>query len=117
MTAPATVPMLPSSVDEIARLVTAQPFTVRILAGGVDVTARSPVALVRYLPDGTGWRRLHDGRTVPGHWRFLDETRTLIEVSGPEGLSRWLIVELDAHIYRKIDLETGVEFIHTPAAE
>lgn len=101
-----------------ARIVTAQPYAVRILANGADVSARSPIAVVRYNPDGSGWRRLRDGSVqTAGQWRFLNPARTQIEVAAPEGVSRWVIVELNERIYRKVNIDTGVEFIQTPVAE
>lgn len=102
-------------MDRIA-LITDRPFDVRILANGHDVTSRSPVASVVYRRDGTGSRTLRDGRVVEGRWRFVDAAQQHIEVEGPEGLSRWVIVELGDAVYRKVNMETGVEFIHRPQA-
>ena len=116
--ASSTAPALAQPAADPARIITAQPYIVRILANGHDVSARSPIATVRYLPDGSGWRRLRDGSLqTAGAWRFLNDARTQIEVQGPEGTSRWVIVELNARTYRKVNLDTGVEFIQTPVAE
>lgn len=114
--AASTAPALAQAPDP-ARLITATAFGVRVIANGVDVTSRSPVTVVRYLPDGQGWRRLRDGRTVTGQWQFLNTERTQIQVQGPEGVSRWVIVELNDRVYRKVNIDTGVEFVHTPVAE
>lgn len=95
-------------------LITQRPFAVRVLANGRELTAESPLVSVRYLPDGTGTRTLRDGSIVAGQWRFLDEAQRTIEVAGPEGTSRWIIVELSPQLYRKVNLETGLEFIHIP---
>ncbi len=95
-------------------LMTQRPFNVKILAHGVDVTARSPVVSVQYSSDGTGTRTLRDGRTVHGTWRFLNAEQTQVEVQGPEGASRWVITELNDRIYRKVNMDTGVEFVHVP---
>lgn len=95
-------------------LITGRAFDVRILANGRDVTAASPVASVRYNADGSGTRTLRDGTQVTGQWRFLNPQQTQIEVQGPEGVSRWVILELSDSVYRKANLETGVEFIHRP---
>ena len=100
-------------MDRIA-LITDRPFDVHILANGHDVTSRSPIASVVYRRDGTGTRTLHDGRTVEGRWRFVDAAQLQIEVEGPEGPSRWVVVELSDVVYRKVNLDTGVEFIHRP---
>ncbi len=97
-------------------LVTRQPFDVQIVANGEDVTARSPVVGVRYDPDGSGIRVLRDGRTVAGRWQFLNAEKTQVEVHGPEGVSRWVIAELNETVYRKVNVDTGVEFIHRPRA-
>lgn len=102
-------------MDRIA-LITDRPFDVRILANGHDVTSRSPVASVVYRRDGTGSRTLRDGRVVEGRWRFVDAAQLQIEVQGPEGLSRWVVVELSDAVYRKVNVDTGVEFIHRPRA-
>lgn len=95
-------------------LITARRFDVTIKMNGRDVSAGSPVVSVKYDADGTGSRTLRDGRTVRGSWRFTDEAQRHIEVEGPEGISRWVVVELGPQIYRKVNVETGVEFIHVP---
>lgn len=97
-------------------LVTARPFDVRIIANGVDVTARSPVLSVKYDADGSGTRTLRDGRVVQGRWKFLNPEQTQIEVQGPEGTTRWVILELSERLYRKANIDTGVEFVHVPKA-
>lgn len=100
-------------MDRIA-LITDRSFDIRIPANGHDVTSRSPIASVVYRRDGTGTRTLHDGQIVDGRWRFVDKAQLQIEVEGPEGLSRWVVVELSDAVYRKVNLVTGVEFIHRP---
>jgi hypothetical protein len=35
-------------------------------------------------------------------------------VHGPEGTSRWVIIEINERIYRKANMDTGVEFVHLP---
>jgi hypothetical protein len=95
---------------------TRQPFTVSLFANGQDITAASPIAQVQYHADGRGTRTLRDGRVVEGHWRFLNDTQTQVEVIGPEGSSRWVIVELKDSLYRKVNIDTGVEFIQRPVA-
>lgn len=97
-------------------LITRQAFDVQIVANGVDITPRSPVVGVRYDADGSGTRTLRDGSTVAGRWRFVNPEQTQIEVVGPEGPSRWVIVELGEHVYRKVNIDSGVEFIHRPRA-
>ncbi len=95
-------------------LITRQPFNVEIRMNGIDVTPQSPVVEVKYNADGTGTRTLRDGRRVAGTWRFTDDTYRHIEVLGPEGKSRWVIVQLDDTVYRKVNVDTGVEFVHRP---
>jgi len=95
-------------------LITAQPFDVRILANGRDISDKSPVVQVRYHADGSGSRTLRDGSVVSGRWQFLNPQQTQIQVDGPEGRSRWVVVELSDRLYRKVDIDTGVEFIHLP---
>jgi hypothetical protein len=102
-------------MDRIA-LITAQPFDVRILANGRDISDKSPVVQVRYHADGSGSRTLRDGSVVSGRWQFLNPQQTQIQVDGPEGRSRWVVVELSDRLYRKVDIDTGVEFIHVPQA-
>ena len=102
-------------MDRIA-LITAQPFEVRILANGRDISDKSPVVQVRYHADGSGSRTLRDGSVVSGRWQFLNPQQTQIQVDGPEGRSRWVVVELSDRLYRKVDIDTGVEFIHVPQA-
>ena len=102
-------------MDRIA-LITAQPFEVRILANGRDISDKSPVVQVRYHADGSGSRTLRDGSVVSGHWQFLNPQQTQVQVDGPEGRSRWVVVELTDRLYRKVDIDTGVEFIHVPQA-
>lgn len=97
-----------------ATLITRQPFDVEIRVNGVDVSASSPLVEVEYHSDGSGLRKLRDGRQVQGSWRFTDEAHGHIEVLGPEGSSRWVIVELTDTVYRKVNVDTGVEFIHHP---
>lgn len=98
-------------------LITRQPFDVKIMANGRDVTATTPVVFVKYNADGSGTRTLKDGQTVSGSWRFINPQQTQIEVTGPEGNSRWVIIELGERIYRKANMDTGVEFIHLPRAQ
>lgn len=95
-------------------LITSRSFNVKIIANGIDVTARSPVVAVKYNADGSGSRSLRDGGTVTGSWRFLNPEKTQVEVKGPEGVSRWVITELNEHLYRKVNIDTGVEFVHIP---
>jgi hypothetical protein len=102
-----------TAMDRTA-LITQKSFDVKVLANGVDVTAKSPVAQVKYNADGTGTRTLRDGKTVTGSWKYSNPQQTQIEVTGPEGTSRWIVVELSASIYRKVNIDTGVEFIHLP---
>lgn len=98
-------------------LFTQRPFDVQVLANGIDITAKTPVVGVFYDADGTGTRTLRDGRATSGRWRFLNPEQTQIEVVGPEGMSRWVIVELNEAVYRKVNIDTGVEFIHRPRAK
>lgn len=95
-------------------LISRQPFDVKVVANGRDVTATSPVAFVKYNADGSGTRTLKSGQIVSGSWRFINPQQTQIEVNGPEGLSRWVIIELSETVYRKANMDTGVEFIHLP---
>ena len=95
-------------------LITAQPFDVRILSNGRDISEKSPNVQVHYHADGSGSRTLRDGSVVAGRWQFLNPQQTQIEVNGPEGTSRWVVVELSDRIYRKVDIDTGVEFLHLP---
>ena len=97
-------------------LITRQPFDVQIVADGVDITPKSPIVSVRYHADGSGTRTLRDGRTAAGRWRFVNPQRTQIEVEGPEGTSRWVVVELNERVYRKVNIDSGLEFIHRPQA-
>lgn len=99
---------------ERTALITTHSFNVRIIANGRDVTDKSPVDSVKYNADGSGTRTLRDGRTVLGQWQFINPEQTQIEVSGPEGKSRWVIIELSDKVYRKANIDTGVEFIHVP---
>jgi hypothetical protein len=102
-----------TAMDRTA-LITQKPFNVKVLANGVDVTAHSPVVQVKYNSDGTGTRVLRDGKTITGAWKYANPQQTQIEVTGPEGTSRWVVVELTASSYRKVNIDTGVEFIHLP---
>lgn len=102
------------TVMDKSSLISRQPFDVKIVANGRDVTAASPVAFVKYNADGSGTRTLRNGQTVSGSWRFINPQQTQIEVNGPEGISRWVIIELSETVYRKANMDTGVEFIHLP---
>lgn len=99
---------------ERTSLITSRAFDVKVLANGVDVTSRTPVVSVKYNVDGSGTRTLRDGKTIDGQWKFLNAAQTQIEVQGPEGTSRWVIIELNERIYRKANMDTGVEFVHLP---
>jgi len=89
--------------------ITRRAFAVKIVANGRDITSTSPLASVKYNADGSGSRTLKNGQQVEGRWRFLNPEQTQIEVQGPEGTSRWVIIE-----HRKANIDTGVEFIHLP---
>lgn len=95
-------------------LITGKQFNVAVRMNGVDVTQKLPVVSVTYRPDGSGTRTLRDGSLVAGHWKFINDGQTQMEVQGPEGVSRWVITELSDTVYRKANIDTGVEFIHTP---
>jgi hypothetical protein len=99
---------------ERTSLIVSRPFDVKVLANGVDVTSRTPVVSVKYNADGSGTRTLRDGKTIDGQWKFLNAAQTQIEVHGPEGTSRWVIIEINERIYRKANMDTGVEFVHLP---
>jgi hypothetical protein len=96
--------------------ITRQPFAVKIVANGRDITSTTQIASVKYNADGTGSRTLRSGQRVEGRWRFINPEQTQIEVQGPEGTSRWVITELGDTIYRKANIDSGVEFIHLPLA-
>lgn len=98
-------------------LITRQPFDVQVMANDRDITATTPVASVKYNADGSGTRTLKDGRIVSGTWRFMNPQQTQIEVTGPEGSSRWVVIALSDRIYRKANIDTGVEFIHLPRGQ
>jgi hypothetical protein len=102
-----------TTMDRTA-LITQKSFDVKILANGIDVSDKSPVTQVKYNADGTGMRTLRDGKTMTGSWKFINPQQTQIEVIGPEGTSRWVVMELTDKIYRKANIDTGVEFIHLP---
>ena len=97
-------------------LITNRNFDVQIVANGKDISARSPIVGVHYGADGSGTRTLRNGSTVQGRWHFLNAEQTQIAVEGPDGRSRWVIVELGERIYRKVNIDSGVEFIHRPRA-
>ncbi|HSP18515.1 MAG TPA: hypothetical protein VLQ79_03315 [Myxococcaceae bacterium] len=110
----ASGPQARETTTERMILITRQAFDVTIVANGRDVTATQPVVSVKYNADGSGTRTLRNGQTVNGSWRFINPRQTQIEVTGPEGVSRWVIIELNERIYRKANMDTGVEFIHVP---
>jgi hypothetical protein len=95
-------------------LITARDYDVRMMLNGADITAKTPIVAVKYNADGTGERTLRDGKVVTGSWRFINTQQTQIEVQGPDGTSRWVIVELSPTMYRKVNIDSGVEFIHLP---
>lgn len=107
----------PGATMDRTALITSRPFDVKIIANGIDVSARSPVVAVKYNADGSGSRTLRDGGSVTGSWKFTNPEQTKIEVQGPEGTSRWIVVELNERIYRKVNVDTGVEFIHVPRTQ
>jgi hypothetical protein len=109
--------MNPTTADTVTPLITNRPFDVKVMANGHDITDKTPVVSVQYNTDGSGSRLLRNGQSVTGTWRFLNPQHTQIEVQGPEGSSRWVILELNDRIYRKANMDTGVEFIHTPRAQ
>lgn len=86
-------------------LITAHAFDVKVFANGIDISSRTPALSVKYNRDGT---------VVEGSWRYCNAQQTQIEVQGPEGISRWNVIELNGRIYRKANLDTGIEFIHVP---
>jgi hypothetical protein len=94
-----------------------QSYSVQLFANGQDVTAGFPIASVKYNADGTGSRKLKNGQVVNGSWKFMNPQQTQVEVNGPDGTSRWVIVEFNERIYRKVNMDTGVEFIHRPISE
>ena len=91
------------------------PRHLKILSNGVDISAKFGVDTVKYNDDGTAWRTFRDGRSEKGTWRFLNKEQTQMEVVLPQGASRWLILELHDDVFRKANLETGAEFIYSPA--
>lgn len=95
------------------QIISSHPRHLRILSNGTDVSAKFGVDTVKYNADGTAWRTFQDGRKEAGTWRFLDAQQVQLEVSLPQGSTRWLILELHGDVFRKANLDNGVEFIYT----
>ncbi len=97
------------------QLITAQPFSVRVLASGQDITAKFGIKTAKYNADGTGTRELLDGQRIDGTWKFLNPEKTEVEVSALGQATQWRIVELNENVYRKVLLSNpAVEFVQTP---
>jgi len=96
------------------KLMTRQPFRVQAVLNGHDAADGNPLVQVQYEPDGNCIRVLRDGSLVRGRWRFANSQQTQVEVEGPEGPTRWVIIQLDEHVYRRADIDTGLELIHRP---
>ena len=94
--------------------ITRSPFSVKITRDGHDITSLAGVREVHYKRDGSGTRTLADGTIVAGTWHFLDAAQTIVETAVAGKRSRFRIVELTDAVYRKVDLETGVEIAHYP---
>ena len=95
-----------------ADLITATPFTVRILMGDKDITANAGLREVKYNKDGTGTRTLADGKVLQGTWRFLDPDQKTVETVAPTGTQTWEILELTPTAYRKRDMKSGMVIEH-----
>jgi hypothetical protein len=88
--------------------------TVKALRNGEDITASLGVNTVKYEADGTAWRKLTGGSVERGSWRFINKEQTQLEITTKAGKTRWLILELHGDVFRKANIDTGVEFIYSP---
>jgi len=95
-------------------LIAQYPRTAKVLKNGQDISASLGVEAIKYNADGTAWRKFQDGTVESGTWRFLNPEQTQIEVEMPKGTTRWVILELHDDVYRKANIENGVEFIYSP---
>jgi hypothetical protein len=95
-------------------LITAQPFSVKMIKDGADITALAGVKTVEYRKDGTGVRTLADGKQINGTWRFVDPEQTIVETVAPTGSNQFRILELTPTAYRKVDMKSGIEIQHFP---
>lgn len=102
-------------VDRL-KLITRRPFKVQALLNGRDVSASAPFVQAQYEPDGNCIRVTRNGSLVRARWRFANAQQTQVELEGPEGPTRWVIIQIDEHIYRKVDIDSGIEHIQRPVA-
>jgi hypothetical protein len=103
-----------TAVDKTA-LLTASSYAISVQRNGVDISANTPVASVKYGSDGSDVRTLKDGKQVPLTWRFINPAQTQLETVAPgaEGTQRWVVLELTDKVFRKANMETGLVVIHT----
>jgi hypothetical protein len=100
--------------DEVKNAITATPYMLKALKGGADISASWPIKAIRYASDGTAVSTLADGRDIKSTWTLDAEGRLLVIKTPGVGESRWEILEVSPKIFRKRNLENGVEAVQTP---
>jgi hypothetical protein len=100
--------------DKVKNAITATPYTMKALKDGADISASWPIKAIRYASDGTAVSTLADGRDIKSTWTLDAEGRLLVINTPGVGESRWEILEVSPKIFRKRNLENGVEAVQTP---
>jgi hypothetical protein len=99
---------------KVKALITATPYTVKAMKDGADISESWPVKAIRYAQDGTATSTLADGREIKSTWTLDVQGQQLTLNTPGVGKSQWTILELTPKVFRKRNLENGVESIQTP---
>jgi hypothetical protein len=100
--------------DKVKAVITAAPYAMKAMKDGTDISERWPVKAIRYAQDGTAVSTLADGKEIKSTWS-LDAAGRVLAINTPGvGESRWEVLEASAKVFRKRNLDNGVEAIQTP---
>jgi hypothetical protein len=100
--------------DKVKALITATPYTMKAMKDGADISERWPVKAIRYMTDGTATSTLADGREIKSTWTLDAQAQQLTINTPGVGESRWAILEVTPKVFRKRNVDNGVEAIQTP---
>lgn len=99
-----------------AELISRAPYAVQVLQGEADITQAVGVRSIQYHPDGRVTQLRLDGAQQAGRWELIEQDTVIRMTMEQDGVSDWLILALDAGLFRKRHLTLGIIAIQTPIA-
>ena len=97
-------------------LIIRAPYAVQVLQGEVDITQAAGVRSIQYHPDGRVTQLRLDGTQQAGRWELIEEDTVIRMTMEQSGVSGWVILGLDAGVFRKRHRTLGMLAVQTPIA-